>query len=154
IRHLTTQPYRPRTNGKVERFHQTMAREWAYGRAYHSHHDRTAALPDWLDHYNNRRPQLHRRPAPDQPRSQRPWVGQLGGLLREQHALLVEAEVEQHPGAGGGLVEPLEAVVAVAVVVILVRRLRPLLLDVGDPRRPDGRRLVQADVLGMARRRL
>jgi len=56
IRHLTTQPYRPRTNGKVERFHQTMAREWAYGRAYHSHHDRTAALPDWLDHYNTRRP--------------------------------------------------------------------------------------------------
>ena len=31
IRHLTTEPYRPRTNGKVERFHQTMAREWAYG---------------------------------------------------------------------------------------------------------------------------
>jgi transposase InsO family protein len=56
IRHLTTQPYRPRTNGKVERFHQTMAREWAYGRAYRSHHDRTAALPDWLDHYNTRRP--------------------------------------------------------------------------------------------------
>jgi transposase InsO family protein len=56
IRHLTTQPYRPRTNGKVERFHQTMAREWAYGRAYRSHHDRTATLPDWLDHYNTRRP--------------------------------------------------------------------------------------------------
>ena len=34
IRHLTTEPYRPRTNGKVERFHQTMAREWAYGLAY------------------------------------------------------------------------------------------------------------------------
>ena len=32
IRHLTTQPYRPRTNGKVERFHQTMGREWAHGR--------------------------------------------------------------------------------------------------------------------------
>src|SRR5215210_8133438 len=31
IRHLTTQPYRPRTNGKVERFHQTMGREWAHG---------------------------------------------------------------------------------------------------------------------------
>jgi transposase InsO family protein len=56
IRHLTTQPYRPRTNGKVERFHQTMAREWAYGRAYHSHHARTTALPNWLDHYNTRRP--------------------------------------------------------------------------------------------------
>ena len=46
------QPYRPRTNGKVERFHQTMAREWAYGLAYRTHHDRTAALPHWLHHYN------------------------------------------------------------------------------------------------------
>ena len=56
IRHLKTKPYRPRTNGKVERFHQTMAREWAYGLAYRSHHDRTAALPHWLDHYNTTRP--------------------------------------------------------------------------------------------------
>jgi transposase len=45
IHHLTTKPYRPRTNGKVERFHQTMAREWAYGLVYDSHHNRTAALP-------------------------------------------------------------------------------------------------------------
>ena len=56
IRHLTTQPYRPRTNGKVERFHQTMAREWAYGLAYRSHQHRNQALPHWLDHYNRRRP--------------------------------------------------------------------------------------------------
>jgi transposase InsO family protein len=56
IRHLTTQPYRPRTNGKVERFHQTMAREWAYGVRYRSHHDRTQALPHWLKHYNTTRP--------------------------------------------------------------------------------------------------
>jgi transposase InsO family protein len=56
IRHLTTEPYRPRTNGKVERFHQTMAREWAYGLAYRSHHERNQALPHWLDHYNTRRP--------------------------------------------------------------------------------------------------
>jgi len=56
IRHLTTQPYRPRTNGKVERFHQTMAREWAYGLAYGSHRQRNQALPHWLDHYNRRRP--------------------------------------------------------------------------------------------------
>jgi transposase InsO family protein len=56
IRHLTTQPYRPRTNGKVERFHQTMAREWAYGLAYHSHRQRNQALPHWLDHYNHTRP--------------------------------------------------------------------------------------------------
>jgi transposase InsO family protein len=56
IRHLTTEPYRPRTNGKVERFHQTMAREWAYGLAYRSHRHRNAALPHWLDNYNRRRP--------------------------------------------------------------------------------------------------
>src|SRR5712692_4506350 len=56
IRHLTTEPYRPRTNGKVERFHQTMAREWAYGLSYRSHRQRNQALPHWLDHYNQRRP--------------------------------------------------------------------------------------------------
>jgi transposase InsO family protein len=56
IRHLKTEPYRPRTNGKVERFHQTMAREWAYGLAYRSHRQRNQALPHWLDHYNRRRP--------------------------------------------------------------------------------------------------
>jgi transposase InsO family protein len=56
IRHLTTEPYRPRTNGKVERFHQTMAREWAYGVSYRSHRQRNQALPHWLDHYNRRRP--------------------------------------------------------------------------------------------------
>ena len=56
VRHLTTQPYRPRTNGKVERFHQTMAREWAYGLSYRSHRQRNQALPHWLDHYNTRRP--------------------------------------------------------------------------------------------------
>ena len=56
IRHLTTEPYRPRTNGKVERFHQTMTREWAHGLSYRSHHQRNQALPHWLDHYNTRRP--------------------------------------------------------------------------------------------------
>jgi len=56
IRHLRTKPYRPRTNGKVERFHQTMAREWAYGLAYRSHRERARALPHWLDHYNHHRP--------------------------------------------------------------------------------------------------
>jgi transposase InsO family protein len=56
IKHLTTQPYRPRTNGKVERFHQTMARAWAYGVVYKSHRQRKQALPHWLEHYNRRRP--------------------------------------------------------------------------------------------------
>jgi transposase InsO family protein len=56
IRHLTTKPYRPRTNGKVERFHQTMAREWAHGLVYQTHRHRAAALPHWLHHYNTTRP--------------------------------------------------------------------------------------------------
>jgi transposase len=56
IHHLTTEPYRPRTNGKVERFHQTMAREWAYGLAYRTHRHRANALPHWLNHYNRTRP--------------------------------------------------------------------------------------------------
>ncbi len=56
IKHLRTKPYRPQTNGKIERFHQTMRREWAYGLTYRSHHHRNQALPHWLEHYNTRRP--------------------------------------------------------------------------------------------------
>ena len=56
VRQIRTEPYRPRTNGKVERLHQTMAREWAYGLSYRSHHHRNQALPNWLDHYNRTRP--------------------------------------------------------------------------------------------------
>jgi transposase InsO family protein len=56
IQHLRTQAYRPQTNGKVERFHQTMAREWAYGMAYRSSRSRDRALPHWLKHYNHTRP--------------------------------------------------------------------------------------------------
>jgi transposase InsO family protein len=56
IHHLSTQPYRPRTNGKVERFHQTMGREWAHGRSYPTSEHRASLLRDWLEHYNNRRP--------------------------------------------------------------------------------------------------
>jgi transposase InsO family protein len=56
LRHLRTRPYRPRTNGKAERFIQTMLREWAYGRIYGTSAERTAQLPRWLEHYNFRRP--------------------------------------------------------------------------------------------------
>jgi transposase len=49
-------PYRPRTNGKAERFIQTMLREWAYGRVFPTSAERTAALPSWLERYNWRRP--------------------------------------------------------------------------------------------------
>lgn len=56
IRHLRTRAYRPRTNGKAERFIQTLTRRWAHGRSYSSSAERTAALTSWLDHYNFRRP--------------------------------------------------------------------------------------------------
>jgi transposase InsO family protein len=55
MRHLRTRPYRPRTNGKAERFIQTLTNRWAYGAIYGSSAERTAALPGWLDHYNFRR---------------------------------------------------------------------------------------------------
>jgi transposase InsO family protein len=52
IRHLFTRPYRPRTNGKAERFIQTLTRRWAHGAIYGSSTERAAALPGWLSHYN------------------------------------------------------------------------------------------------------
>jgi transposase InsO family protein len=52
MRHLRTRPYRPRTNGKAERFIQTLQDKWAYGAIYGSSAERTAALPGWLWHYN------------------------------------------------------------------------------------------------------
>jgi transposase InsO family protein len=56
ILHVRTPKRRPQPNGKVERFHQTMAREWAYGVRYRSHRHRAAALPHWLNYYNEHRP--------------------------------------------------------------------------------------------------
>jgi transposase InsO family protein len=56
IRHLRTPKRRPQPNGKVERFHQTMAREWAYGVRYRTSRHRAAALPHWLTYYNQHRP--------------------------------------------------------------------------------------------------
>lgn len=52
LRHLFTQPYRPRTNGKAERFIQTLQNRWAYGAIYANSAERAAALPGWLTHYN------------------------------------------------------------------------------------------------------
>ncbi len=52
IKQSFTKPYRPRTNGKAERFIQTMLREWAYRRSYSSSVKRRHALPRWLHHYN------------------------------------------------------------------------------------------------------
>jgi len=54
--HRHTRPYTPRTNGKAERFIQTLLREWAYARPYYTSADRTRVLPGWLEHYNCARP--------------------------------------------------------------------------------------------------
>jgi transposase InsO family protein len=56
LRHLRIKPGRPRTNGKAERFIQTLLHEWAYGQIYGSSHERTATLPAFLERYNYRRP--------------------------------------------------------------------------------------------------
>lgn len=55
-KHSRTRPYTPRTNGKAERFIQTMMREWAYARPFTNSYRRRAALPSWLRRYNERRP--------------------------------------------------------------------------------------------------
>lgn len=55
VKHKRTRPYRPQTNGKIERFHRTMADGWAYARFYDSDEQRRAALPNWLHFYNHHR---------------------------------------------------------------------------------------------------
>lgn len=55
IQHKRTRPYRPQTNGKIERFHRTLADGWAYARFYGSETERRAALPGWIHFYNHHR---------------------------------------------------------------------------------------------------
>lgn len=55
IKHKRTRPYRPQTNGKIERFHRTLADGWAYARFYSSETERREALPGWLHFYNHHR---------------------------------------------------------------------------------------------------
>jgi len=64
IKHLRTRPYRPRTNGKAERFIRTLVESWAYGAVYRTSAERTAALAGWTDWYNRLRPHrsLGRKP--------------------------------------------------------------------------------------------
>ena len=55
ITHKRTRPYRPQTNGKIERFHRTLADGWAYAKFYDSESHRRTALPVWLHFYNHHR---------------------------------------------------------------------------------------------------
>jgi transposase InsO family protein len=74
LRHLRTQPYRPCTNGKAERFIQTLLRGWAYHRAYPTSIQRSLRLPKFLSYYNLRRPHasLGRQTPVARLREQRP----------------------------------------------------------------------------------
>jgi transposase InsO family protein len=55
-RHILTPPYTPRWNGKVERFIQTLKREWAYAHSWPNSAERARAMPSFLRYYNRRRP--------------------------------------------------------------------------------------------------
>jgi transposase InsO family protein len=72
LRHLRTRPYTPRTNGKAERFIQTLLREWAYARPYRTSHQRTKQLAAWLRYYNHQRPHAALRGLPPHSRIRSP----------------------------------------------------------------------------------
>ena len=56
LRYVRTRPYTPRTNGKAERFIQTLLREWAYVTPYATSQERRRALRPWVRYYNRERP--------------------------------------------------------------------------------------------------
>jgi transposase InsO family protein len=82
IRHSRTRAYRPRTNGKAERFIKTLTERWAYGTIYGSSAERTGALASWLRFYNHHRP--HASLARQTPADRLRWL--LGNNVLASHS--------------------------------------------------------------------
>jgi len=101
LRHLRTKPYTPRTNGKAERFIQTSLREWAYGQAWATSHERTAALVPWIDHYNTKRPHTALANQPPATRLCQPaFLGSTAGTVPPSRpAITHDRSVGAAPGA-------------------------------------------------------
>ena len=88
LRHLFTEPYRPRTNGKAERFIKTLTLRWAYGGVYATNPQRRAALPGFLEHYNYRRPHraLDRETTDPATSNGTTWLGPTASARRRARA--------------------------------------------------------------------
>jgi transposase InsO family protein len=82
IRHSRTRAYRPRTNGKAERFIKTLTERWAYGAIYSTSAERTGALSSWLRFYNHHRP--HRSLNRQTPAARLEWL--LGNNVLASHS--------------------------------------------------------------------
>lgn len=94
-KHKRTQPYTPRTNGKVERYNGIMANEWLYVRSYVSEEARTAALADFLNYYNHERP--HSALGYKPPVSRVPLTDY---RVQPQPASLAPADADEFEGQG------------------------------------------------------
>jgi hypothetical protein len=115
VAHRRTRPYRPQTNGKVERFNLTLKWEWAYAQAYDSNDSRTAELERWLHTYNYHRPHMAH--------AGRPPISALTNVPGKDNWLPAESsatscnpyfrarppswrrETDQHPQMGAGMAQ-------------------------------------------------
>jgi len=105
LRPLRTRPYAPRTNGKAERFIQTLLREWAYARPYRTSNQRARRLEPWLRYYNRQRPHSALKgPTPQSrsggPSGERAWTRQL--VLERGERIRVHHRVEGGADARAG----------------------------------------------------
>ena len=119
IKHTRTRPYRPQTNGKIERFHRTLSDGWGYARCYGSESERRDALPAWLHEYNHHRPHTACGNKPPITRlTNLPGARRLGGASQpgvdaDRGAGLPGAHLDQvaelvgHPQPSAALVIPL-----------------------------------------------